>query len=200
MKPENVRIFESAAQFRAWLLENHDTADYQWVGYPRKGSPATDQPSMTHAEAVHEALCFGWIDGLAGKDGDEFAVRFSKRRAGSVWSTVNVGRMRELLAAGRVAPAGMRAWEARREDRTSVYLSDMGVVELPPHLEAVFRANDAAWGFWNRQPAGYRRQMTWWVISAKRQDTQRRRLDVLVEEHAAGQRIDPVHRPRMSAR
>jgi len=201
LKPENVRFFESAADFRAWLEDNHETADYQWVGYPRKGHERAGQQVMTHREAVGEALCFGWIDGQAGKVGDDvLAVRFSKRRRGSIWSTVNVGRMHELMAAGLVQPAGMRAWQERREDRTSVYLTDQGAVELPPELEAVFRANEAAWEFWSGLPKGYRRQMTWWVVSAKRPETQRRRLDALIEEHAAGRRIDPVHMPRMSGR
>lgn len=108
--------------------------------------------------------------------------------------------MNELVAADRVAPAGVRAWEERRDDRPSVYLTDMAVVELPSDLEAVFRANEAAWDFWNRQPPGYRRQMTWWVITAKRDETRGRRLDALIEEHAEGRRIDPLHMPKMSQR
>ena len=108
--------------------------------------------------------------------------------------------MAVLTAEGRVTPAGMRAFEARRPERTGVYLTDQGDVALPDDLEAIFRANAVAWDFWNSTPAGYRRQMTWWVISAKRDETRRRRLDVLIEEHAAGRRIDPVHMPKMSGR
>jgi uncharacterized protein YdeI (YjbR/CyaY-like superfamily) len=199
VKPENVRFFESPADFRAWLEQNHETADYQWIGFPRKraGGP----PALTHFDAVTEALCFGWIDGQAGKVGDDFlAVRFSKRRKGSIWSHVNVARMNELVAAGRVAPAGMRAFEARTPERTGVYLHESNVVEFSPEQEQRFRANPAAWDFWKNTPPGYRRQMTWWVINAKREETRRRRLDVLIEEHAAGRRIDPVHMPKMSGR
>src|SRR3954451_16214225 len=157
VKPENVRIFESAAEFRAWLEQHHQTTDFQWVGYPRKG---TGGPSMKHYDAVTEALCFGWIDGQAGKVGhDLFCVRFSKRRSGSIWSTVNVKRMNELITAGRVAPAGMRAFEARTPERTGVYLHETDKVEFDPELEERFRANAAAWDFWSNTPRGYRRQM-----------------------------------------
>ena len=198
MKPENVRFYDSAADFRAWLETNHERAHYQWVGYPRKGSGRT---GMTHYEAVGEALCFGWIDGQAGRVGeDSLAVRFSKRRRDSIWSTVNVTRMAGLIADGRVTPAGMRAFEARSEHRTGVYVSDQSDVTLSDDLEAIFRSDSAAWDFWNSTPAGYRRQMTWWVVSAKRDETRRRRLDVLIEEHAAGRRIDPLHMPKMSSR
>ena len=110
---------------------------------------------MTHAEAVGEALCFGWIDGQGGRVGDDvLAIRFSKRRRGSIWSTVNVNRMAVLIAEGRVTPAGLRAFEARRPERTGVYLTDQGDVALPDDLEAIFRANAAAWDFWNSTPGG----------------------------------------------
>jgi uncharacterized protein YdeI (YjbR/CyaY-like superfamily) len=197
VKPENVLFFNSAADFRAWLEKNHESSDHQWVAVARKTAA---EPGLKLADAVMEALCFGWIDGQGGRVGDALAVRFSKRRRGSIWSTINVGRMNSLIAEGRVAPAGMRAWEARRHDRTGVYMNDMANVELPDDLEAIFRANGPAWEFWSSCPPGYRRQMTWWVISAKRDETRGRRFEALVEQHASGQRIDPLHLPKVSQR
>jgi uncharacterized protein YdeI (YjbR/CyaY-like superfamily) len=109
---EDVHIFPSAADFRAWLEEHHDTATELWVGYYKKGVPKT---SITYPEAVEEALCFGWIDGLARRIDDEVsALRFTPRRKGSNWSETNVGRMQRLIASGRAQPAGIAAFEARR--------------------------------------------------------------------------------------
>ena len=194
MKPENVLFFDSAADFRRWLESNHETADAQWVGFYRKGS---GRGGLTWSDAVPEALCFGWIDGQgAPLDEQSRAIRFSKRRKGSIWSTVNIGHMEALIAADRVAPAGMRAYAARRADRIGVYSHDSGGSVFPPDLEARFRANERAWDFWNRQPPGYRRQMTWWVVSAKRDETRERRLFSLISEHAAGRRLDPLHLPK----
>jgi len=194
VKPENVLFFGSAADFRTWLETNHETADAQWVGLYRK---ASGRGGLTWNEAVLEALCFGWIDGQgAPLDEQSRAIRFSKRRKGSIWSTVNMRHMDALIAAGRVAPAGMRTYEARRADRIGVYSHDSGRAHFSPDLEARFRANEAAWDFWNRQPPGYRRQMTWWVVSAKRDETRERRMSALVSEHAAGRRLDPLHLPK----
>jgi uncharacterized protein YdeI (YjbR/CyaY-like superfamily) len=115
---EDVSIFPSAADFRAWLEGNHDTATELWVGYYKKGVPKT---SMTYPQSVEEALCFGWIDGQARRIDDEVsALRFTPRRKGSNWSQINVGRMRQLIASGRAHPAGIAAFEARRENRTGI--------------------------------------------------------------------------------
>jgi uncharacterized protein YdeI (YjbR/CyaY-like superfamily) len=198
VKPENVRFFDSRVDFRAWLEENHEATEYQWVGFYKRES---GRGGLTYEEAVLEALCFGWIDGQLGPiDEQRRAIRFARRRPRSIWSTVNVGRMERLITEGRVTPAGMRVYEARTPERTGIYLHETSEVAFPPDLEGRFRANSAAWNFWNTTPAGYRRQMTWWVINAKRQETRLRRLEVLIEEHAAGRRIDPVHMPRMGER
>ena len=111
MKPENVLFFDSRADFRAWLERTIETSDYQWVGFYKK---AAGRAGLTYSDAVLEALCFGWIDGQgAGIDVESRAIRFSKRRARSIWSTVNVKHMERLIAEGRVAPAGLGAYEAR---------------------------------------------------------------------------------------
>ncbi len=111
MEPHDVRVFPTAADFRACLEENHATATEQWVGYYKKGVPKT---SMTYAEAVDEALCFGWIDGQARRISDEiWSIRFSPRRKGSSWSSVNIAKVARLIEAGRMHPAGTRAYEAR---------------------------------------------------------------------------------------
>jgi len=121
MEPHDVRVFPTPADFRTWLEENHATATEQWVGYYKKGVPKT---SMTYAEAVDEALCFGWIDGQARRISDEISsIRFSPRRKGSNWSAVNVAKVAQLTNAGRMHPAGLRAFEARDHTRAAEPLS-----------------------------------------------------------------------------
>ena len=198
MDQHDAIFFESAAGLRSWLEENHAIADQAWIGYWKKSS---GRGGLTYSESVDEALCFGWIDGLTrGIDDDRYATRFTPRRKGSIWSNVNVKRVGELIASGRMGDAGMVAFEARRADRTGVYAQDMESVEFPVDLEARFRTHEQAWEFWLKQPPGYRRQMTWWVISAKRDETRQRRMDALIEEHAAGRRIDQQHLPGVGSK
>jgi uncharacterized protein YdeI (YjbR/CyaY-like superfamily) len=196
VKPENVRFFDSASEFRAWLADNHASAPSQWVGFYKK---AAGLRGLTYDEAVIEALCFGWIDGQTNRVDDlAITTRFSPRRRTSNWSESNLRRMADLIAAGRVHPAGLLAFETRLALVAPEYSYESRPLELPEELASIFRANDAAWAFWNRQPPGYRRQMTWWVVSAKREETRLRRLAALIDEHAAGRRIDPLNLPKVS--
>lgn len=186
MKPptrENVRIFPSAADFRAWLEANHNTATELWVGSYKKGVPKT---SMTYPEAVEEALCFGWIDGQARRIDDEVsALRYTPRRRGSTWSVINVDRMRQLIASGRAHHAGIAAFEARRENRTGIYSYENRPADLPDEFLARLRAVPSAWEWWQAQRPSYRRAATWWVISAKQPATRERRFEQLVADCAA---------------
>jgi uncharacterized protein YdeI (YjbR/CyaY-like superfamily) len=198
VKPDRVVFFESAAALRAWLSANHGSERQLWIGFHKKGSGGH---GIAHAEAVDEALCFGWIDGqLSGLGERTYALRFTPRRADSPWSTANVSRVAQLVEAGRMQDPGLQAFEARRPDRTGLYSNDMLDKGFPPEMEAMFRADPDAWSFWNRQPPSYRRQMTWWVLSAKRDDTRQRRLTALIAEHAAGRRVDPLMLPTLGTR
>jgi uncharacterized protein YdeI (YjbR/CyaY-like superfamily) len=177
-------VFATSADFRAWLEANHDTATELWVGYYRKSVPKT---SMTYREAVDEALCFGWIDGVGRRIDDEVhANRFTPRTKRSTWSAVNVVRMGELIGAGRAHPAGVRAFEARTVDNTGIYSYENRPADLPPAYLARLQANEAAWRWWQAQRPGYRRAATWWVVSAKTEATRERRLAQLIKNCAAG--------------
>ncbi|MGH2379912.1 MAG: YdeI/OmpD-associated family protein [Candidatus Limnocylindria bacterium] len=190
MEPHDVRIFPTAAEFRAWLEGNHDSVTELWVGYYRKSVPKT---SMTYREAVDEALCFGWIDGLGRRIDDEVhANRFTPRTKRSTWSAANVARIGELMAAGRVHPAGIRAFEARTVDNTAIYSYENRPADLPEAYLAQLRANEAAWAWWHAQTPGYRRTATWWVVSAKQEATRDRRLATLIEDCAVGRMIKPM--------
>ncbi|MEO6294859.1 MAG: YdeI/OmpD-associated family protein [Candidatus Limnocylindria bacterium] len=181
--PTEVAVFPAAADFRTWLEVNHDSATELWTGYYRKGVPKT---SMTYPEAVEEALCFGWIDGVGRRIDDEVhANRFTPRTKRSTWSAVNVARMGELMAAGRAHPAGIRAFEARTADNTGIYAYENRPADLPPASLAQLQANEGAWTWWQTQTPGYRRVATWWVVSAKQEATRQRRLASLIEDSAA---------------
>jgi uncharacterized protein YdeI (YjbR/CyaY-like superfamily) len=184
-----VTIFPSAADFRGWLEANHDRAAALFIGFYRK---ATGRHAMTYNEAVDEALCFGWIDGITFRvDGEVRAVRFTPRRRTSVWSAINLAKVAELRAAGRMHPAGIRAFEERdrRKDQRQTH-------EQPPQAFTDdwldrFRADGEAWAFWERQAPSYRSMATSWVMSAVKPETRERRFATLREESRAGRRPRP---------
>lgn len=186
----NPVFFPSATDFRRWLTRNHATVRELWVGYFKKGS---GRPSITWPESVDEALCFGWIDGVRKSvDAERYVIRFTPRRTGSVWSRVNIRRAEALIAAGRMRSAGRKAFDARDPARTERYSFEQRLVaKLDREAEARFRADARAWRFFQSTPPGYRRLVTWWVVSAKREATRARRLDRLIAECAAGRRLGP---------
>ena len=196
-----VHFFETPERLRDWLAEHHATAAELWVGFHKV---ATGRPSVTWPQVVDEALCVGWIDGVRyGVDGDSWKIRLTPRRRGSTWSAVNVRRFGELDAAGRVLPAGRRAFNAREEARTAIYSYERERAVLDAEAEAAFRVNEAAWRWWEAATPSYRRTATHWVTSAKRQDTRDRRLATLIESSAEGRPVPPLTPPganRRSAR
>ncbi len=190
MKPT---FFPTPADFRRWLEEHHTTAAELLVGYYKKGS---GRPSMTWSESVDEALCFGWIDGVRRSiDAERYSIRFTPRRRGSVWSAVNIRKVAELTAQGRMRPAGLRVFAERDPGNEAGYsFSQDRMPRLDREAAARFRANAAAWKYFRAQPPGYRKAALWWVVSAKREATRRRRLDTLIEDSAAGRRIALLRR------
>ena len=185
-------FFPSSADFRRWLAEHHDARDELWVGYWKK---ASGKPSITWPESVDEALCVGWIDGIRKSIDDEaYMIRFTPRRPGSLWSRVNLQRVAALNDAGRMTPAGSAAYEARDPERSGVYSFEREDVRLTPEQERRFRRDAKGWAFWKAQPAGYRKQATTWVVSAKREETRARRLARLIEDSASGLRIKELRR------
>ncbi|MGD9892529.1 MAG: YdeI family protein [Dehalococcoidia bacterium] len=189
----DVVYFASAAAFRAWLEKHHDTATELWVGYYKKG---TGKQSITHPEAVDQALCFGWIDGVRwGVDAERFANRFTPRTRRSNWSAVNIKRVGELMEVGLMQPAGIAAFEKRDKERAAAYSFEQGAPQLGVEFESEFQLNAVAWEFFRSQAPWYQRIATWWVISAKREETRRRRLATLIEDSERGERIALVRRP-----
>lgn len=191
-------FFEGAADLRAWLEMNHPAGGELWVGYWKK---STGRRGISYQESVDEALCFGWIDGLTrGVDENRYATRFTPRQARSNWSEANVRRVAELGAAGRMTDAGATAFEARRAPIPGAYTYETRPPDLPDPYTAVFQRNEGAWQFYAAQRPSYRKSTTWWVVSAKREQTRRRRLEALIAESAAGRLIDELNMPKLGVR
>jgi len=186
MKP---RFFKNAAAFRAWLEKNHATTTELWVGLYKK---AHAHKGITYHGALMEALCFGWIDGVMRRIDDESHMqRFTPRKTGSTWSNVNVAHVERLTREGRMAPAGLAAFNARSAAKTGVYSFErQEPAQFPPALLREFKAHAAAWKFFSAQPPGYRRVATHHVASAKQEETRARRLAKLIAASAAGQRLN----------
>jgi uncharacterized protein YdeI (YjbR/CyaY-like superfamily) len=185
---EDAIFFETPAALRDWLDAHHQTADEAFVGAWKK---ATGKPTLTWPEIVEEALCVGWIDSIRrGVPGDGWVIRLTPRRKSSIWSAVNVAKVAELRAAGRMRPAGEAAFAARRDDRTAIYSFEQARdPELAPAEEALFRADDAAWAWFSAKAPSFRKQALYWVISAKRPETRERRLATLIAASAEGRPI-----------
>jgi uncharacterized protein YdeI (YjbR/CyaY-like superfamily) len=195
MKPV---FFATPQEFRAWLDAHHATATELWMGLYKKGS---GRPSITWPEAVDEALCFGWIDGVRQRiDDKSYMNRFTPRKPNSNWSAVNVRRVEELTKQRRMRAAGLKAFRERREDTTATYSYEQRhQAKLDPAQERRFRSKKKAWDWFQAQPMGYRTTAVYWVMSAKRPETRERRLDTLIEDSAKGHRVPPL-RPRTGRR
>jgi uncharacterized protein YdeI (YjbR/CyaY-like superfamily) len=183
--------FSSPAELRDWFDANHETASELWLGSFKK---ATGKASVTWSEAVDEALCVGWIDSIRySLDAERSAQRFTPRRKGSNWSAVNIAKVAELTAQGRMRPAGLAAFEARSEARSAIYSYEQRhLAKLEPAEEAAFRANETAWDWFSARSPSYRRTATYWVVTAKRPETRARRLATLIEDSAAGRTVAPL--------
>ena len=186
-------FFTTPAELRAWFEEHHEDSPELLIGYYKK---AAGKVSISHGDAVEQALCFGWIDSAGRRiDDQRYQVRFTPRRAGSVWSKVNVAKVAELTERGLMRPAGIKAFEARRPDRVSIYSYEQPEgAELDAEQVARFQAEPAAWEWYSRQSPSYRRASAHWVISSKRSETRERRLAQLIADSAAGRPIAPLTR------
>lgn len=182
------RFFAAPADFREWLDANHGEASELIVGFYKK---KTGRPSITWPESVDEALCYGWIDGVRRSLGDEsYTIRFTPRKASSIWSNVNIAKAKALLKAGRMMPAGLAAWKRRDPAKSGIYSFErQEAATFDSESELRFNRNRTAWTYFQAQPPGYRRLATHYVVSAKRPDTRDRRLELLIQCSAHGERL-----------
>ena len=186
-------FFQTSAAFGSWLEQHQAKAEAVWVGYYKKGS---GKPSIKWSESVDEALCYGWIDGVRqGIDDISYRIRFTPRKPGSIWSSVNIKRAQALIEQGRMQPNGLKAYRARKENKSGIYSYEQRSVDLEEPYNGLLKKNDAAWRFFQVQPASYRKAVSWWIISAKKQETRLNRLEKLIANSVQRQRL-PEFAPR----
>jgi uncharacterized protein YdeI (YjbR/CyaY-like superfamily) len=184
MKP---KFFKTPADFRNWLEKNHDNDSELLVGFYKKNS---GRPSITWPESVDQALCFGWIDGIRRTIDDvSYSIRFTPRRRGSVWSSINIKRVEELTKEGLMKPAGIQAFQARKENKSGIYSYEQRKAELDAPYEKKLRQNAAAWKFFQAQSPAYRKTVYWWIVSAKKEETRLQRLEKLIQLSAKSQKL-----------
>jgi uncharacterized protein YdeI (YjbR/CyaY-like superfamily) len=189
-----VKHFKNPEALRAWLEKHHATQRELWVGYYRKDC---GRPSITWQELVEVALCYGWIDGIRQKvDEISYTNRFTPRRPGSIWSTINTKTARALIASGAMQPAGLAAFKLRKARRSGIYSFELPGTELSRKHEQMFRRNRTAWAFYQAQPPGYRKMVNGWVVRAKREATQLSRLEQVIAHSAKGERVPQFSRTK----
>lgn len=189
-------FFQTPAKFGDWLQKNHEHATELWVGFYRKDS---GRRSITWPESVDEALRFGWIDGVRKTVDDvSYMIRFTPRKANSVWSRVNIAKVEALIAVDRMAPAGLAAYARCTPERSGIYSFEREAAAFDAESARAFRSNKTAWQFFEAQPPYYRRVATFYVTSAKRPETRARRLAALIDCSAKGQRISQFAGPARS--
>jgi uncharacterized protein YdeI (YjbR/CyaY-like superfamily) len=191
--PLKPTFFPTPADFRAWLEAHHDKLREQLVGFHKKGS---GKPSITWPESVEVALCFGWIDGIRKSiDETSYAIRFTPRKPTSTWSAININLVRKLTKQGLMHPAGLKAFAARSARKSSIYSYEQRKsARFTREQEKQFRANKTAWEFFRSRAPWYQRVCTYWVISAKREETRLKRLALLIE-HSEHRRTLPQLAP-----
>jgi uncharacterized protein YdeI (YjbR/CyaY-like superfamily) len=192
--PPKPKFFPTLADWRAWLEKNHAEEEELWVGFYKRDS---GRPSITWPESVDGALCFGWIDGVRHSiDAISYKIRFTPRKPRSIWSAINIKRATELVSLGMMHTAGRAAFEKRQSDRSAIYAYEQRkAASLPAGYEKQFRAQRDAWKFYQAQPPWYRRTSTYWVISAKKEETRAKRLALLIDCCKQAKSIPHLNRP-----
>ena len=180
-------FFSKPSEFRQWLAENHLKETELYVGFYKVSS---GKPTMTWSQAVDQALCFGWIDGVRKSLGtDSYCNRFTPRRPTSNWSTINIQKVKQLAEQGLMQPSGWEAYSKRKEEKSGIYSFENKPKALPVDLMNKFKANKAAWDFFSSQAPSYQKTIVHWIISAKQEKTRMARLDKTLLESEKQKRL-----------
>ena len=184
MKPT---FFADQSDFRKWLEKNHKKKTELLVGFYKVGS---GKPSMSWSQSVDQALCFGWIDGIRKSiDENSYSIRFTPRKAGSIWSAINIKKVNELKRKGLMRPAGIASFEKRKENKSRIYSYEKEPVKLLPSYEKKFKASKKAWAFFASLSPSYKKLGVHWVMDAKQEKTQMSRLEKLIKESESGRKL-----------
>ncbi|MDN5200339.1 YdeI/OmpD-associated family protein [Fulvivirgaceae bacterium BMA10] len=183
-------FFEKQADLREWFEKNHNKVEALWVGYYKKG---TGIPSIDWSQSVDEAICFGWIDGIRKKIDDQtYKIRFTPRKPRSHWSAVNIEKVQQLTKLGLMKPEGLAAYKKRDEKRSGQASYEQAHVALDKDYEKEIQKNKKAWEYFENMAPYYRKATIHWVMSAKKEETRLKRLDVLIKSSEEGQKIPPM--------
>ena len=184
-------FFAAPIDLRKWFEKNYDKEVELLIGYHKK---ASGKPSITWPESVNEALCFGWIDGVRkGVSDTVYTVRFTPRKPGSNWSATNIKYAEDLIKKGLMQPAGIKAYEARKTEKSGIYSYEQrSVGQLEEAYETKFKANKKAWEYFQATAPSYQKAATWWVVSAKQEGTKIRRLEQLINDSEQGKPVPPL--------
>ncbi|MDO7085672.1 YdeI/OmpD-associated family protein [Pseudocolwellia sp. AS88] len=186
---ECIIFFKKQTEFYHWLEQNPEATEL-WVGYYKKNA---DRESITWSDSVDVALCFGWIDGIRKSiNEDSYKIRFTPRKVNSVWSAVNVKKVETLIPLGKMKPAGLYVFNKRSDKKG--YSSQDRNVPLATEYEEILQANNKAWNFFNNLAPSYKRDSIWWVMSAKKKETQLTRLSILITSLEEGQKIPSLRK------
>ena len=181
-------FFATSSEFREWLEKNHQTETELLVGFFKVNSK---RPSMTWSESVDQALCFGWIDGVRKSiDNESYTIRFTPRKAGSIWSAINIRKVGELGKSGLMTAEGLKAFDLKTEHKTGIYSHENDLRLLAPQYEKQFKKDKRAWKFFQEQAPSYRKVMTHWIMSAKQEKTRLARLEKTIFVSAEGKRME----------
>lgn len=187
VRTDKLRFFRTPGELRRWFEKKHAGEQELWIGFYKKDS---GKGGVTYSDALDEALCFGWIDGIRKKlDDTSYTTRFTPRKPRSNWSNVNIAHVKRLTAGGRMAAPGLAAFRLRDPSRTGVYSFERETTDLTPPMRARLEGSAPARKFFDAQPPHYKRAATWWVISAKKEETRERRLAQLIGLSAEGRWI-----------
>ncbi|HVY19290.1 MAG TPA: YdeI/OmpD-associated family protein [Bauldia sp.] len=186
------RFFKAPKEWRAWLEKNHARATELLIGFHKASS---DEKGITYKEALDEALAFGWIDAVRFGGDKTWSIRFTRRKPRSIWSAVNIRRIAELTAEGRMHAAGIAVFETRDTRQQKKYSFENPDAKLSPADTKRFRADDVAWANFQKMPQSYKHPAVWWVVSAKQEATRERRLATLIADSASGKKVKHLRRP-----
>ena len=180
-------FFAKQLDFRAWLEKNHNNETELWVGFYKV---AIGKPSMNWSQSVDEAICFGWIDGIRKSiDKESYCIRFTPRNPKSRWSTVNINKAETLIKLGLMQPKGLELFINRQLEKSEVYSYENKLLQLLPDFEKRFMAHQNAWEYFSKQSASYQRMIYHWILSAKKETTQRSRLNKVIVKSELSERL-----------
>lgn len=188
--PAGILIFREGCEFRQWLESNHNLAPEAWLGFLKKGKSKHNSTLFGYKEAVEIALCYGWIDGLT-KAVDEqiYRVRFTPRKPGSTWSSLNIAKVLELTEAGLMHEAGIAAFERRNQKASDEHNELRRNPVFPAGMEERFKKDAGAWQWFSDSSESYRRNCIFWIAAAKKEETQLKRLNEVMDCARNRQRI-----------